>query len=130
MKKTFKTLTFSTLVLLAFSTYAEDIIKLENNKPILGKWLMYAETAALHKDKKEVQNEWTFNSNGTISVISRDPRFDAQKLININYAIEDGVIKKQFQPGRSKTEDCKVVKLEAKDMTLHCKFNYYLFKRK
>lgn len=130
MKKIFKALTISTLVLLSFSTNAEEIIKLENNKLILGKWLMYAETAALHKDKKEVQNEWTFANDGSLAVISRDPRIDAPKLIKIKYSIEDGIIKKQFQPGRSKTEDCKVIRLEAKDMTLHCKFNYYLFKRK
>ena len=62
-------------------------------------------------------------------VVSRDPRLSAQKEIKVKYSIVDGAIKKQFQPGREKYESCKVIKLEDKDMTLHCKYNYYLFKR-
>ncbi len=129
MKKILKPLTLAAGVLLAFTANAEEIIELENSKPILGKWMMYAETAALHKDKKTVQNEWTFAKDGSLSVISRDPRLDAKKLIKIKYSIEDGKIKKQFQPGREKYEYCSIIKLEEKNMIMHCKFNYYLFKR-
>lgn len=129
MKRILTPLILAVSFLFTFSANAEEIIKLENEKPILGKWMMYAETAALHKDKKEVQNEWTFSRGGVLSVVSRDPRIDAPKLINVTYSIEDGVIKKQFAPGRQKFEFCKVVKLEGKEMILHCKFNYYLFKK-
>lgn len=129
MKHLLKPLTLAASFLLAFSANAEEIIRLENNKPILGKWIMYAETAALHKDKKQVHNEWTFGNDGKLAVISRDPRLDAPKLIKVDYSIEDGVIKKQFQPGRNKFESCKLVKLEKTEMILHCKFNYYLFRK-
>ncbi len=113
----------------AFTAHAEETIKLEDNSAILGKWTMYAETPALHKAKKEVNNEWKFSNDGFLYVVSRDPRLAAQKEIKVKYSIEDGAIKKQFQPGREKYESCKVVKLEGKDMTLHCKYNYYLFRR-
>ena len=113
----------------AFTAHAEETIKLEDNSAILGKWIMYAETPALHKAKKEVNNEWKFTKDGLLYVVSRDPRLSAQKEIKVKYSIVDGAIKKQFQPGREKYESCKVIKLEDKDMTLHCKYNYYLFKR-
>jgi hypothetical protein len=50
------------------------------------------------------------------------------KLVDVKYSIENGAIIKQIQPGRSKTESCKVVKLEGDDMILHCNFLYYLLK--
>ncbi|MCK4841712.1 MAG: hypothetical protein KAT04_07485 [Methylococcales bacterium] len=115
---------------IAFSANAKDvIIKLEDNSKILGKWRLYKETAALHKKAKEVKNDWKFNNNGILTSTSRDPRLGASKDVNVKYFIEDGAIKKQMQPGREKYEMCKVVKLEAKDMILHCKYNYYLFTR-
>ena len=116
-------------VFAAFTANAEETIKLEDNSAILGKWTMYAETAALHKAKKEVTNDWKFANDGFLYVTSRDPRLGAKKEIKVSYTIEDGNIVKQFQPGRQKFETCKVVKLDKKDMTLHCKFNYYLFRR-
>lgn len=120
---------FLTSLSFTFSANAEEIIELKDSTPILGKWLMYAETAALHKSKKEVANVWKFSKDGGLYVESRDPRLDSVQEIRVTYSIEDGVIIKQFQPGRSKTETCKVIKLEGKEMILHCKFNYYLFKK-
>jgi hypothetical protein len=132
LKFVFFKVSFIPSILFAFSATAkqkEEIIELKDNKPILGKWMMYGETPQLHIPIKKVKNEWTFGRDGNISVISRDPRMTSMQRLKVSYTVEDGVIKKQFTPGRTKTENCKVIKLEGKDMTLHCKFNYYLFKK-
>ena len=128
MKKIIKLILLAT-AFTAFNANAEEIIKLEDNSKILGKWNMIMETPALHKKGKKVENSWEFRNNGVLAAISRDPRLDAQKEVKVKYSIEDGMIVKQLQPGREKYEKCKVIKLDGKDMTLHCKFNYYIFKR-
>ena len=128
MKKTIKLFLLAT-AFTAFNVNAEETIKLEDNSKILGKWDMILETPALHKKGKKVENSWEFRNNGVLAAISRDPRLDAKKEVKVKYSIEDGAIKKQLQPGREKYESCKVIKLDKKDMTLHCKFNYYIFKR-
>lgn len=128
MKKTIKLLTLAAL-LFASSAYAEKTIPLEDNSLILGEWKLYAETPQLHLEKKMVQNKWNFKKDGTLVSTAYDPRLDGIKAVNVTYSVEDGVIKKQIQPGRSKQETCKVVKLEGKEMILHCKYLYYLFKR-
>jgi len=129
MKKIIKLLTLTTL-LFASSAYAEKTIPLEDNSLILGEWKLYAETPQLHLEKKMVKNEWNFRDNGILTSTAYDPRLDGKKSVNVKYSVEDGVIKKQMQPGREKTENCKVVKLEGDDMVLHCKYLYYLLKRK
>ena len=129
MKIIIKLLTL-TVLLFTSSAYAEKTIKLEDNSAILGKWKLYAETPQLHLEKKMVQNEWNFRDNGILTSTAYDPRLDGKKAVDVKYSIEDGVIKKQIQPGRDKVENCKVIKLEGDDMTLHCKYLYYLLKRK
>ncbi len=124
-----KFLTFVTLLFAATAYAAEKTIHLEDNSAILGEWKLYAETAALHKEKKMVQNKWNFRKNGILTSTAFDPRLDGIKAINVTYSVEDGAIKKQMQPGRTKTESCKVIKLDNKDMILHCKYLYYMFKR-
>jgi len=128
MKKTIKFLCLAA-VLFAPSAYAEKIIPLEDNSLILGKWSLYAETPRLHLEKKMVQNSWTFNDNNTLTSSAFDPRLDGIKSVDVKYFIEDGLIKKQVQPGREKYEKCKVVKLEGDDMILHCQYLYYLLRR-
>ena len=126
-----KIITLLALITMLFTSVANarKYIELEDNSLILGKWNLYAETAALHKTKKMVQNEWHFNDNGTLTSVAFDPRLDGKKSIDVTYKVEDGVIKKQVQPGRDKVENCKVVKLEGDDMILHCRFLYYLLRR-
>ena len=132
MKKKIKLLLLAT-VFTAFAANAkekEKIIELENESAILGKWSLYAETAALHKEKKAVKIEWDFKKNGILETSAEDTRGRTRKMsINVTYSIENGVIKKQIQPGRQKYEYCKVIKLEGKDMTLHCKYLYFLLKK-
>lgn len=128
MKKTIKLLTLAS-VLFVPSAYAEKTIPLEDNSVILGEWKLYAETPALHKEKKMVQNKWNFRDNGILTSTAFDPRLDGIKAVDVTYSVEGGAIIKQIQPGRSKTESCKAVKLEGNEMILHCNYLYYFLKR-
>ncbi|OQK17343.1 hypothetical protein AU255_05525 [Methyloprofundus sedimenti] len=128
MKKTIKLLTLAS-VLFVSSAYAEKTIPLEDNSVILGEWKLYAETPALHKEKKMVQNKWNFRDNGILTSTAFDPRLDGIKAVDVTYSVEGGAIIKQIQPGRSKTERCKAVKLEGNEMILHCNYLYYFLKR-
>ena len=130
MKKTIKLLSLAAILLAPSAYAAEKFITLEDNKPLLGKWNIHHEAAALHKEKVAINNDWSFAKDGTITAISRDRRMGSDQGIKIKYSIVDGVIRKQFVPGREKYEDCKVVKLEGKEMILHCKFNYFFMTKK
>ncbi|MCF7970536.1 MAG: hypothetical protein K9L22_05140 [Methylococcaceae bacterium] len=129
MKHIIKLLPLAALLFTA-SVHAEKTIQLEDNAQIIGNWEIYAETAALHKEKKQVKNTWQFGDDGILSAIAFDPRLNADAAVKVKYLIENGAIKKQIQPGREQYETCKVIKLEGDDMTLHCKYLYYLLKRK
>ena len=128
MKKTIKLLTLAS-VLFVSSAHAEKTIPLEDSSLRLGERKLYAETPALHKEKKMVQNKWNFRKNGILTSTAFDPRLDGIKAVDVTYSVEDGVIIKQIQPGRSKTESCKAVKLEGDEMILHCNYLYYFLKR-
>lgn len=120
-------------VLLASSAYAaEEFIALQDNKAILGLWHVHHETPALNKGKVKINNEWSFGKNGIISAISRDRRIysNSGQVVKVKYSVVDGVIRKQLAPGREKYEDCKVIEMQGKDMTLHCKFNYFFMTKK
>ncbi len=115
---------------LLFSVAVNAEVKLEDDSEVLGKWNLYAEAIALHKEKVELFATWEFKKKGVLHTVSND-RYGRTKnlVIDLKYAVEDGVIKKQKTPGRSKMESCKVVKLEGGEMTLKCTFVYLFFKR-
>ncbi len=117
-------------LLFSVSAQAAEDIKLKDNSEILGKWSLYAEAIALHKEKVELFSEWEFRKNGIIHTRSND-RFGRTKTIKIDlkYAVEDGVIKKQKTPGRSKMENCRVLELDDNKLTMKCTFVYLFFKR-
>ena len=110
----------------AFSANAE-IIKLEDNSKILGKWHVDDAAPALHKEKRAQDSVWDFKKDGTVKVSGKDVVSGRTGMITITleYSIEDGKIKKQLAPGRSKYESCGVVELTDKKMTLHCAYLYY-----
>jgi len=116
------------VLLLSISVNAE--VLLEDNSEILGKWTLYAEAAQLHKEKVELFSVWDFTKQGVINTVSED-RFGRTKTLKIDlkYAVEGGVIKKQKSPGREKLETCKVITLDGKEMVLKCPFVYLFFKR-
>lgn len=131
MKKISNLLTMAT-ILLAFSVNAEDFIELKDNSTILGTWVVKAEAAALHKEKKLLQSEWTFAKNGFMTSKSKDKRMSGYggNSLKVKYSVENGMIHKQTSPGREKYEDCKVISMEGKDMVMHCKFNYFFLTKK
>ena len=116
------------VLLLSISVNAE--VLLEDNSEILGKWTLYAEAAQLHKEKVELFSVWDFTKQSVINTVSED-RFGRTKTLKIDlkYAVEGGVIKKQKSPGREKLETCKVITLDGKEMVLKCPFVYLFFKR-
>ena len=124
------TRTFIVGLALLFSVAANAEVKLEDNSEILGKWNLYAEAIALHKEKVELFSTWEFKKGGVLHTVSND-RYGRTKnlVIDLKYAVEDGVIKKQKTPGRAKMEDCRVIKFENDQMTLKCTFVYLFLKR-
>ncbi|GAW86740.1 conserved hypothetical protein [Bathymodiolus platifrons methanotrophic gill symbiont] len=115
---------------LLFSVSANAEVVLEDDSLILGKWNLYAEAIALHKEKVELFSVWEFRKGGVLHTVSNDRRGRTKTLtIDLKYAVEDGVIKKQKTPGRAKMEDCRVIKLEDGEMTLKCTFVYFFLKR-
>jgi hypothetical protein len=113
-----------------FSVAANAEVKLEDDSKILGKWNLYAEAIGLDKEKVQLFSKWDFRKDGVLHTESED-RFGRTKtlVIDLKYAVEDGVIKKQKTVGRSKMESCKVVALDANDMTLKCTFVHLFFRR-
>jgi len=114
--------------LITFSANAE--VKLEDNSKILGKWRVTHEALALDREKKTLHVTWEFQKDGTLVTTGEDARSGIGEMnIPIKYSVVDGVIKKQTSPGREKYEDCAVVELSDKDMTLKCKFLYFFMTR-
>ncbi len=134
MNKIIKLLPLLAIVFTSFPANAkkpEKTIALEDNSQILGKWKIYAESPTRKKkDRKNVNIQWDFQSNGTLHATATDTRGrTGQTSISITYSIENGMIKKQVMPGSQRTENCKVTKLEDDDMTLHCQFLYFYMKK-
>jgi 3-hydroxyacyl-CoA dehydrogenase len=114
--------------LFASVTYAD--VQLEDNAKILGKWKVNAESLGLDKEKKAIKVSWEFQKNGVLLTKGEDSLGRTQEMdIAIKYSVENGVIKKQSTPGREKYEDCVVVDLSAKDMTLKCRALYFFMTR-
>lgn len=130
MKKITKLLSLTALIA-ATSIAQAEIIKLEDNSKILGKWHVDNAAAALHKEKRAQDSVWEFNSNGTINTSGKDVVSGRTGMMSIKlkYMIEDGKIKKQMSPGREKYETCAVIELDDKNMTLKCTYLYYFLSK-
>jgi hypothetical protein len=119
---------FLVIVFLTFSVHAE--IELKDNSELLGKWSLYAEAAALNKEKRDLNIKWEFKSDGTLNTVSEDVSGRTGTLkIPLKYSVVDGAIKKQSTPGREKYETCYVVEKEGAKMVLKCKFLYFFLRK-
>lgn len=129
MKKITKYLSLAA-IFFAFQVNAETI-KLEDNSKILGKWHVDAAAAALHKEKRAQDSVWEFKDNGTLVSSGKDVVSGRTGMMSINlkYAVEDGKIKKQTSPGREKYDNCSVIELTDKTMTLKCTYLYYFLSK-
>ena len=103
-----------------------------SHSQILGKWSVDAEALGLDKKKRALQVTWEFLKDGTLKTVGEDRsgRIGDKMDIDIKYSVEDGLIRKQITPGREKYEDCSVLELSDKAMTLKCKFLYLFLSRK
>ena len=130
MKKSSQLLPLLALLMSASFAQAAEDVKLEDNSSIIGKWNLYAEAPALHKEKKAVNITWDFKKNGTLNTAATDTRSRTGKMsIMLKYSIEEGAIKKQSTPGREKYETCRVITKDAKEMVLKCRYLYFFLKR-
>jgi len=118
------------MAILLFSSFVNANVTLEDDSKILGKWKLYAEAIALHKEKVELFSNWEFRKGGVLHTESED-RYGRTKtlVIDLKYVVEGGVIKKQKTVGRSKMESCKVVELDESEMILKCTFVHLFFRR-
>jgi hypothetical protein len=115
-------------ILLSMAANAD--VKLEDNTLIKGKWNLYAEAIARHKEQVELFGVWDFRDNGVLNTVTSDRYGRTKNLeINLTYKVENGVLKKQKTPGRSKMESCKAVELDEDNMILKCTFVHLFFKR-
>ena len=131
MKRTIKALLLATAFISVSVEAKQKTIPLEDNSSILGNWDLYAEAPALHKEKKAVNIKWDFKKDGSLRTWATDTRARTGAMsITVKYYVEDGVIKKQIKPGVEKYESCAVVKKQAKEMVLHCKYLYFFLKKK
>jgi len=118
------------LVTTLFAISANAEILLKDNTEILGKWKVYAEAAALDKEKSDLNVEWEFKADGVLNTLSKDTRGRTGSFdIPLKYSIVDGAIKKQSTPGREKYETCIVVEKTGSEMIIKCKFLYYFMKK-
>ena len=130
MKKTSTLLPMLALMVSTSFVQAAEDVKLEDNSSILGKWKLYAESPALHKEKKAVDIAWDFKKDGTLNTSAEDTRARTRKMsIKLKYSVVDGVIKKQSTPGREKYENCRVIEKGSKAMILKCKYLFFFLKR-
>jgi hypothetical protein len=119
----------SSVALLASFTANADV-HLKDASDILGKWTLYAEAAKLEGEKKNVDIVWDFADNGILHTIATDSLGRTNEMkIEVKYAVEDGVLKKEVSPGRGKFETCKAVEKDADNMVLKCSFNYFFLKK-
>jgi len=117
------------VVLLAASAVQADV-KLEDNSLIKGKWDLYAEAIDRHKEQVELSGTWDFREDGVLNTITSDRYGRTKNLeIDLQYRVENGVLKKQKTVGRSKMETCKPVELDEHNMILKCTFVHLFFKR-
>lgn len=109
---------------------AQADVKLEDNSLIKGKWNLYAEAIDLHKEQVSLSGTWDFRDNGVLNTITSDRYGRTKNLeIDLQYRVENGVLRKQKTPGRSKMESCKAVELDDEKMILKCTFVHLFFKR-
>ena len=116
MKKSNTLLPLIALLMSASFVQAEDV-KLEDNSSILGKWKLYAEAPALHKEKKTVKINWDFKKNGVLTMAATDTRSrTGNTSINVKYSIEEEYIKPEG--GRYKKSEIIVLYKDYKFFTV------------
>lgn len=128
MKKYVKMLPLAAIF---FTLSANADVQLKDKSEILGKWNLYAEAIKLEGEKKTITVEWDFKDDGTLETtatdsVGRTPEFK----VNLRYAVEDGLLKKQLTPGREKYESCRVIEKDNSKMVLKCTYLFFFLTKK
>jgi len=115
--------------LITFSAQAK--FELKDESPLLGNWNLYAEAAAIHKEKTSVNIQWEFKRNGVLNTKAEDRTGRTGAFgVQLKYKIENGNLVRQIAPGREKYETCHVQKLDGPDMILKCNYQYFFLRKK
>lgn len=101
---------------------------------LLGTWQI--EKESLNADgsgARGLNTTWSFRNDGTMEGISQEndahARIDQLKAV-LNYSVEDGKLKKQAAPGRSKMETCIATAKDGNKMVLKCQSIYFFMTKK
>jgi hypothetical protein len=124
MIKKITILTLTSLLLISAAN-AEETVK--DTLGVVGKWKVWAESAAKDKEKKIIDNLWEFKADGVLHAVSTDPRTKTLDLTT-KYYIENGAIMKERAGRPGKFDRCTVEKHDA-EMILGCP-GLYLFMKK
>lgn len=122
-----KKITILTLTSLLFVTAVNAEGTVKDTLGIIGKWKVWAESAAKDKEKKMIDNLWEFRADGVLHAVSQDPRTKTLDLTT-KYYIENGAIMKERAGRPGKFDRCTVEKKDA-EMILGCP-GLYLFMKK
>mgnify|MGYP000665672420 CR=1 FL=1 len=122
-----KKITILTLTSLLFISTANAQETVKDTLGVVGKWKVWAESAAKNKEKKMIDNLWEFKTDGVLHAVSTDPRTKTLDLTT-KYYIENGAIMKERAGRPGKFDRCTVEKQDA-EMILGCP-GLYLFMKK
>lgn len=120
------------LCLLPFASSAAEIPLTQAD--LLGTWQIEKESVnADGSGGRSMNTTWTFKNDGTMEGISQEndahARVDQLKAV-LNYTVEDGKLKKQAAPGRSKMETCAAAAKDGNKMVLKCQSIYFFMTKK
>ncbi|OAI19878.1 hypothetical protein A1507_05880 [Methylomonas koyamae] len=101
---------------------------------LLGTWQIEKESVnADGSGARGLNTTWTFRNDGTMEGISQEndshARIEQLKAV-LNYSVEDGKLKKQAAPGRSKMETCAATAKDGNKMVLKCQSIYFFMTKK
>ncbi|ANE54752.1 MULTISPECIES: lipocalin family protein [Methylomonas] len=101
---------------------------------LLGTWQIEKESVnADGSGARGLNTTWTFRNDGTMEGISQEndshARIEQLKAV-LNYSVEDGKLKKQAAPGRSKMETCAATARDGNKMVLKCQSIYFFMTKK
>ncbi|CAG1020173.1 hypothetical protein MTYM_00103 [Methylococcales bacterium] len=114
-----------------FSGMAWSDIPLQDNKEILGKWLLESVSAGIDKPKVEENRTWEFRADGVVVTSGYNRHLKMEDSREFKYAITDGKIKAD-DPGRpGKTVDYAVYEKTGDRLILKGGLEgFYFFKKK
>jgi hypothetical protein len=105
-------------------------VMLKDQSEIIGAWNVTAEAAKLDGDKKLLNVQWDFRTDGVLQTKAIDTGGRTKSFeIPLKYSVEGGMIKKQSTPGREKYESCKVIEKEGSDMIIKCTYLYFFLSK-